>query len=106
MHHSVEFSNNISLQLAKRLTDAKVNIEDLVFKDAKSRVARKLLELSDKPELRLTHADIAKLTGISRPTASIVLGELEDDGIIDRNKGRFSIAQPDKLKNISSFDVR
>ena len=106
MHHSLEFSNNISLQLAKRLTDAKVNIEDLVFKDAKSRVARKLIELSVKPQLHLTHADVAKLTGISRPTASIVLGELEDDQVIEKNKGVFTINDLASLRAIAASDIR
>lgn len=47
MHHSIDISNAISLPLAKCLTNAKVNIEELEFKDAKSRVAQKLLELED-----------------------------------------------------------
>lgn len=106
MHHSIEFSNTISLQLAKRLTNAKVNIEDLVFKDAKSRIARKLLELDEQPAIKLTHADLAKMTGISRPTTSIVIGEFEDDELISKEKGLFVLLDKEKLTDISTRDIR
>lgn len=106
MHHSVEFSTTISIQLAKRLTAAKVNIEDLVFKDARSRIARKLTEIASLPELRITHADMAKMTGVSRPTASIVLGELEESGLISKYDGSYTIRKTNELAEIANTDIR
>ena len=106
MHHSIEFSNEISMQLAKRLTKAKVNIEDLVFKDARSRVARKLMELASQGDILYTRGEIAKMTGISRPTASIVMGEFEDEGLIAKEGKALKIKEPVKMMDIAIKDVR
>lgn len=106
MRNSIQFSNIISLQLAKRLSNAKINIEDLVFKDAKSRIACKLLELDSHPAMKVTHADIAKMTGVSRPTTSIVIGEFEDDELISRERGIFVLLDKIQLTEISTRDIR
>ncbi|WP_315981703.1 hypothetical protein [Aliamphritea spongicola] len=52
MHRSGEFSLEVSQQVEKRSDRARFSIEDLVFKDARSRLARKLLELDEKPGSR------------------------------------------------------
>ncbi|WP_271272243.1 Crp/Fnr family transcriptional regulator [Aliamphritea hakodatensis] len=118
MHRSGEFSLEVSQQVEKRSDRARFSIEDLVFKDARSRLARKLLELDDKNRaaaardatavnlLKLTHADLAKLTGMSRPTASIALGELEDDSLVEQHAGVFEIINRDALQQIACKDLR
>ncbi len=56
--------------------------------------------------LKLTHADLAKLTGMSRPTASIALGELEDDSLVEQHAGVFEIINRDALQQIACKDLR
>lgn len=84
---------------------------DLVFRSARSRLARILIQLADDfgrkqddgilVDLELTHVEVAKLTGTTRPTVSIALGELEDEGLGARDRGRFRILQPQALRSLA-----
>ncbi len=109
---SVVFS--IARQIEGRFKQIESKVEDLVFKSVRSRVAHVLLQLTHEfgdgapaPTigLRLTHADIAMLIGASRPTVSIALGELEDDGVVGRSQGLFVLTDLQRLQAIAAADT-
>jgi CRP/FNR family transcriptional regulator, cyclic AMP receptor protein len=91
---------SVSLKIAQivehRLTEAQEQIENLVFYDVQTRLARLLLKLADIHGLRvengvqigikLTHEDIASLIGSTRETTSKILNEFKANGWIDVKK--------------------
>jgi len=82
-------------------------LENLVFKDSRSRIIDFLLELSDKRGERvgyetvvrkfLTHQEIANLTATSRQTVTTVLNDLRSKGLIKFDRRRLLIRDKDKL---------
>lgn len=90
----------VSLRLAQiveqRLEEAQEQIENLVFYDVQTRLARLLLKLADlhgerveggvRIGIRLTHEDIASLIGSTRETTSKILNEFKAAGHIDVEK--------------------
>lgn len=86
----------ISRVLSQRLRRAHVQIEDLVFRDCRSRLARTLLDLAarssgGKPwgvaEDRISKHELACLLGVSRETVSRTLLRLQEQGMV-RLEGR------------------
>jgi CRP/FNR family transcriptional regulator, cyclic AMP receptor protein len=88
----------MSLKLAQiveqRLEEAQEQMENLVFYDVQTRLARLLLKLADihgkrveqgavQIDLKLTHEDIASLIGSTRETTSKILNEFKAAGYID-----------------------
>lgn len=103
----------VAAQVEGRFKRIEARVEDLVFRSARSRLARILIQLADDfgreleasgailIDARLTHADLATLVGSTRPTVSIALGELEDAGVVARNRGTFTILKPDALRAVA-----
>lgn len=83
----------------RRLSD---RVEDLIFLDVPSRVAKYLLDLAqhnggaDK-ELNLTQDELAAFTGASRVSVNRVLGDLERRGLITIRRRRIAILDADSL---------
>jgi CRP/FNR family cyclic AMP-dependent transcriptional regulator len=96
---SIVFS--VATQIGDRFKHIESRVEDLMFRSARSRLARILLHLADEfgcqedehsvIELRLTHAELATLAGTSRPTITIALAEFEEEGLIRRRAGKVDI---------------
>lgn len=105
----------VATQIGGRFRRIEARVEDLVFRSARSRLARILVQLSDDfgedrgdgilIDVRLTHEELSKLVGSTRPTVSIAIGELEDGGLITRDHGRFLVLQPDGLRALASEQV-
>lgn len=99
---------NIAGQIEGRFKQIESRVEDLVFRSARPRLAKMLLQLADQfgtsaennrlIDLKLTHAELATLIGTSRPTVSIALGELEDEEIITRSSGKVVILDEPALR--------
>ncbi|MEK7285543.1 MAG: Crp/Fnr family transcriptional regulator [Chloroflexota bacterium] len=72
--------------LARTIRDTAGRIEDLVFLDVPSRVAKALLDLGSATgsngEIHLTQEDIAAFVGATRTSVNRVLADLEQRGII------------------------
>ena len=72
--------------LARTIRDTAGRIEDLVFLDVPSRVAKSLLDLGSATgsngEIHLTQEDIAAFVGATRTSVNRVLADLEQQGII------------------------
>jgi CRP-like cAMP-binding protein len=73
-------------QLARTIRDTSRRIEDLVFLDLPSRVAKALLDLrgahGSNGEIHLTQDDIAAFVGATRASVNRVLADLEQQGIL------------------------
>jgi len=98
MYDNKELSFKILKFLGLRLMKLERKLESLVFKDARTRVIEFLKDAASWKgkkvgtetmiPTKLTHKDIAALTGTSRQTVTTILNELKDQNLIyfDRRK--------------------
>ncbi|MGC8780400.1 MAG: Crp/Fnr family transcriptional regulator [Anaerolineae bacterium] len=89
----------------KRLSDAEARLEDMAFKGIPARLASLLLRLAAEQDGRtitgLTHQDLAETIGTYRETATQVLNDLKNDGLIEIGRKRITILDPDRLRKIA-----
>jgi CRP/FNR family transcriptional regulator len=91
--------------LAKTVRRLSDRVEDLIFLDVPSRVAKYLLDLaqvngtggSAELELTLTQDELAAFTGASRVSVNRVLGDLERRELISIRRRKIAIRDPEKL---------
>src|SRR6266542_1168572 len=88
--------------LAKTIRRLSDRVEDLIFLDVPSRVAKYLLDLAqvkgaDKLELTLTQDELAAFIGASRVSVNRVLGDLERRDIIGIRRRHIVILDADRL---------
>jgi CRP-like cAMP-binding protein len=89
---------NIIKWIGFRIARLERRLETLYFKDVKTKVIELLLDLGQrmgKPvgedkliNVKLTHEDLAKLTGVSRQGVTTTLNDLRDAGNIDYDRNR------------------
>jgi CRP/FNR family transcriptional regulator, cyclic AMP receptor protein len=93
--------------LGERLRRSGREVEDLIFFDAPTRLARKLLALAEdhgepregriEVTVRMTQGELAQMLGMSRPNVNRLLAEFESLGWIDWNDGRPVLVRPDLM---------
>jgi CRP-like cAMP-binding protein len=90
--------------LAARVDRLSHHLMDALYRSVEERVARRLLETArlypdagDGLVLPLTQQDIASLAGTTRPTANIVLNELQSLGVVALSRGKVVIRDLRKL---------
>lgn len=93
--------------LSKRLRRANRHIEELTFLNARNRVICALVYLSEEHGLKvgkeilifwpITHAELAKLAGVTRETVTKVFSELQSKNLISTTKGRVRLMNPSGL---------
>jgi CRP-like cAMP-binding protein len=103
-----DISAKLVTVLARRLRDANERLLRQSVQTVQSRVAGVLLELVAQAQREgagptdvlvvITQADIAKLAGSSRESASRFLAVLERAGIITQGRGRITVHDPEALK--------
>ncbi len=106
-----EISFRVLKVLGFKINILENKLQNLVFKDIKTRICELLYSLYQKSgdkekqiiKVPLTHRDIANLVGCTRETASVNLSELKKEGIIDYEKRRIKILSPRKLQQYISF---
>ena len=96
--------------LCARCRDAWGQIEVLTFHNADARIRTALYQLCKqkgveieggvKINLKLTHKELADITGISRETATRVLSNMQSSGVLSVEKKQFFIADPDSLVDV------
>ena len=105
-------NKSLSLKIFKliglRIRKLERRLESLVFKDARTRIVEFIKEMAEEQgqkvgfetmiKNKLTHQDIANLTGTSRQTVTTVLNELRDDNLINFDRRRILIRDIDKLR--------
>ncbi len=85
-------------------------VRDLVFHDAKGRLANLLIRFANDfgqdveegtmIEIILTHQEIANLLGVSRVTVTKTLNKLIDEGIIKIKERKIYILDDEKLNDL------
>lgn len=102
---------NFALELNKRIGDRvrklERRIEILLYKDARIRLVEFLKDLADEKgrphgtkvliEHDYTQQDMASMIGTSRKTVSVLLNELEKEGILSCRRRQIAIEQYDRL---------
>ncbi len=108
MAENTELSLKMYKLLGLKLRKLERKVESLVFKDARTRIIEFLQEAAEWKgkkvgfetmiPTRLTHKDIAQLTGTSRQTVTTILNELKDKNIINFNRRQILIRDLELLK--------
>jgi CRP/FNR family transcriptional regulator, cyclic AMP receptor protein len=106
-------NNQMAIQMLwftmDRLRNANEQIQDLTFLNARERILKILLRLSREHgvllpngemqiNLRLTHQQIADMVGAVRETASKILLELQEDGLITVDRKKIVLKNPSSLE--------
>lgn len=100
----------LNRQFSRQIQDLGRRLMGVMSVEVRVRLARVLLDLSiDGPEApdemvslswQLTHRELAQIIGASRPHVSTLLGELEEEGIVERNGQRGLRVRPARLQEI------
>jgi CRP-like cAMP-binding protein len=111
MQELMKDDRELSLKIFKligfRIKKLEKKIESLVFKDARTRIIEFIRDAAawkgqkigfeTLVNTKLTHKDIANLTGTSRQTVTTILNELKDKNLITFNRRRILIRDLEKL---------
>jgi CRP/FNR family transcriptional regulator len=108
MREHPDIAVKLSIALGRRLRAANERLARQSFQTVQSRVALVLGQLVDQARaegapprdvlVRATQADLAKLAGSSRESASRFLAVLERAGVISQGRGRLTVHDPDALQ--------
>jgi CRP-like cAMP-binding protein len=103
-----ELSFKLLKLVGLRLMRIERKLELLVFKDARTRIIEFLKDTASSKgkkvgfetmiSTRLTHKDIAALTGNSRQTVTTILNELKEQNLINFDRRKILIRDLEKLK--------
>ncbi|KUL35504.1 cyclic nucleotide-binding protein [Streptomyces regalis] len=106
-------ATRITETLGRRLADLEQRLSDSVFKSVPQRIATTLLTLVPErepsalplrpgarhPQVALTHEQLAALVGTSRETATKVLHQFADRGLIRLARGRVTVLKTEQLRD-------
>jgi CRP/FNR family transcriptional regulator, cyclic AMP receptor protein len=108
MREHPDIAVKLSIALGRRLRAANERLARQSFQTVQSRVALVLVQLVEQARaegaepsdvlVRATQADLAKLAGSSRESASRFLAVLERAGVITQGRGRLTVHDPDALQ--------
>jgi CRP/FNR family transcriptional regulator, cyclic AMP receptor protein len=98
----------VTKQVGTRLKRIESRVENLVFRDVRSRVACILLDLAETfgradsrgvtIDLPLTQEELATLVGATRQSVNATLRELGQEGFVARDRRRFVLTRPEALQ--------
>jgi CRP/FNR family cyclic AMP-dependent transcriptional regulator len=107
MYENKELSFKILKLIGLRIMKLERKLELLVFKDARTRVVEFLKDAAawkgvkvgfeTMIQTKLTHKDIASLTGTSRQTVTTILNDLKEKNLINFNRKQILIRDLEKL---------
>ena len=102
----------VTRQIGGRLKRIETRVEDLVFRNVRTRVARMLGELAEDfgqnenghrvIDIPITQSELATLVGATRQTVNQTLRELSDEGLIGRDNRRIVLLRPELLHRLVS----
>ena len=108
MYENRELSFKMLKFVGLRLMKLERKLEMLVFKDARTRIVEfikdaaawkgKKVGFETLIQTKLTHQDIASLTGTSRQTVTTILNELKEKNLINFDRKRILVRDLDQLK--------
>lgn len=108
-HPSMAF--RITKLFGDRRKKVEMKIENLLLKKGRPRLAYTLLTLFDRhsiqredgtPVLEFTQTDLADLSGLTRPTTTTFLNEMQEDGLIELSPGNVVLKDRDGLEKMAS----
>ena len=83
-------------------------LKSLLFRSNRQRLVSLLLELAEQygektPEgvrltIKLSHQDLASVIGSTRETVTVVLGELQSEGLVSIGRRKILLANPERLQ--------
>jgi len=88
----------------RRLQEAEARLEDMAFKGVPARLASLLIRLSTEQGKvidGMTHQELAEMVGTYRETATQVLNEFKEQGLIDIARKRVTILDIEGLREIA-----
>lgn len=107
MQNNFTLCTQVMERLGRRLVTAENKLENLIFKDARTRIIDFIKESIERKGRRvgyemllrhsLTHQDIANYTCTSRQTVTLVLNELKKSDLIHFNRGRILVRDMERL---------
>ena len=107
LNEHTELTVKLVVSLGRRLREANERLTRQSFQTVQSRVATVLGDLVGDAQregagrhdvlVTITQADVAKLAGSSRESASRFLAVLERAGVISQGRGRLTVHDPDAL---------
>jgi len=111
IRNNVEIAIRIIKMLAKRLQDADHQIENLLLKDANSRVVHTLAQLADTQGtkvdggimINITIADLATRTGLDEPQVNEVMGKITKAKLGGAQADGILVTDVDKLRKFLEF---
>jgi CRP-like cAMP-binding protein len=92
--------------LCARLRRSTEYIADTAFLDLSTRLAKQLVSLAhddespQEPALRISHAELAAMLGVSRERVSMQLAAWSDRGILDQGRGRLVVRDRQALQHV------
>jgi CRP/FNR family cyclic AMP-dependent transcriptional regulator len=92
--------------LCARLRRSTEYIADTAFLDLSTRLAKQLVNLahddgsSHAPALRISHAELAAMLGVSRERVSMQLAAWSDRGILDQGRGQLVVRDRQALQHV------
>ncbi len=105
-----ELNPKVTKLIGLKLRQFSEKVEDLVFRDAPTRVVSFLLTLAEGQGKKigdeifvkpfLTHQDIAELTACTRQTVNTILTDLRENGIIHFDRKKLIIKNEKKLREM------
>jgi CRP/FNR family transcriptional regulator, cyclic AMP receptor protein len=108
MREHADIAVKLAVALVRRLRAANERLARQSFQTVQSRVAAVLAQLVNQAhgegarprdvEITATQADLAKLAGSSRESASRFLAVLERAGVISQGRGRLTVHDPEALQ--------
>jgi CRP/FNR family cyclic AMP-dependent transcriptional regulator len=108
---------HISLEVIRvlscRLRQTNAQLMDTIFRNARSRAAKALVELGQKHgatlpagvriTLKLTHQELANLVGTARETISRILVEFQDEGLVQADGRRLVVLDAKGLAELAEL---
>ena len=89
--------------LARRLQQARDDLQEMTFNDVTGRVASLLLRLADRDTTVIegySHQDLACMVGCLRESFTVVLDRLKETGVLDIARKRIEISDRSQLERI------
>lgn len=98
-------ATRVAVFLGSRVADLERRLGDSVLKSVPERICATLARLAGPSgagsTVRLTHEQLGDLVGTSRETATKVLGELSDRGLVALRRGRIVVRDPSTLQDLA-----
>jgi len=107
LNSNCEAAIGLCAELSARINNLTTELELQVFSRGAIRILYKLMQLKprDSSVVKITHAQLAELVGITREKLTVILGDLEELGYIEKRRGRIIIRDTGKLEEILRDNV-